>query len=240
MDQGASSLIVLDGEGGRWREIPFVPAEDSVNDFSITFDLTGATIGFSGSVQATGGFAAPNRQQYEPADQRLENFEDYVGSSFAGVDIAAVEFGGIDDIQTPFSARFDGEGGSFIRRSGNAWTLPALGAVSSLSRRYTSASTRRLPLSLGTPYTLRERVEYRLPAGATLSSLPTGGELVSEWGESGFHCQQDGQSVVCDWSFVMHGGVVAPAQYTELRQFLGQVDQSLDQMIRVELAQEGR
>ncbi|MGB1699126.1 MAG: DUF3857 domain-containing protein, partial [Nannocystaceae bacterium] len=101
-DQGATVLVVNDGEGATFGQIPM--SQSSANRRTRTFDVRLAEDG-SAVVEATeevrGTGASAMRATYEARDQRLARITQRFSKEYPGVEVEKVQFSAIDDILAP-------------------------------------------------------------------------------------------------------------------------------------------
>jgi hypothetical protein len=223
---------VLDGEGGRYHEIAFRPAEESVYAMTMEVDLSGETPTGTGTLQSTGLFAPGSRISLESEERRTEQFGEEIAQGFPGVRLTEATFEGLTEIETDVSATFAFEGGDFVRGQGAEVTLPLFAQGGSLQRRYASTSTRELPVSVGVPFMLVERNAFTVPAGWTAVEVPEAVELTSPFGEATVNVTFADGVLRSEWTFALRVTEVAPADYAAFREFVSAVDEAVDRVAR--------
>ena len=236
-DQGATSLLVLDGEGGRIHEIPWLSSESSAYATTLTArvqlnDNGRPVIEGTGSVIASGIYGAGFRQTYESEEQRLQRFGEELAGGYPGIRVTSAEFAGLTDIEVDAGATFVFQGGEFVQLQSGELQVPLFARGNSLQRRFASASTRQMPLALGAPFTLREAASIQLPEGWQATALPDSVTLESAFGRSVMRVRFEQGTLTTEWEFTMLVEQVEPADYASFREFLTQVDQSIDRIAR--------
>ena len=236
-DQGATSLLVLDGAGGRIHEIPWLPPESSQYETTLSArvelnDDGRPVIEGDGSVTASGIYAAGLRQTYESEEQRLQRFGEELAGGYPGIRVTTAEFTGLTDIEVDTSATFVFEGGEFVQLQAGELQVPLFARGNSLQRRFASASTRQMPLAIGAPFTLRESASIQVPEGWQVTALPDSTTLESAFGRSVTSVHFEDGTLTTQWDFTLLVQQVEPADYPAFREFLTQVDQSIDRIAR--------
>ncbi|MCA9547690.1 MAG: hypothetical protein KC613_24975, partial [Myxococcales bacterium] len=179
-DQGTWSLV-FDPEGNAhtWREIPYQDAavDDTLTDVvlslaadgQVTGELALESRGRLGSFLRTG---ARNKKQLEQA------LEQQVARTFPGGRMLGVQLAQVSDVFQPARVQLSLESSGLVRKEGDALRLklPAGWRPEGWFR----LAERIHPLLIGTPRTMRWRMQIALPAGAKVERLPESGTLDSE------------------------------------------------------------
>jgi hypothetical protein len=229
--------LVLDGAGGRIHEIPWLAPEASQYGTTFTAQLSindegRPVLEGSGSVTSSGIYAAGFRQTYESEEQRLQRFGEELAGGYPGIRVTDADFSGLTEIETDAGATFAFQGGEFVQLQDGELQIPLFARGNSLQRRYASASTRQMPLAIGAPFTLLESAEIQLPEGWRATALPDGATLESAFGRSVTTVTFEDGMLRTQWEFTMLAEQISPEDYPEFREFLTQVDQSIDRVAR--------
>lgn len=232
-DQGASAVIVLDGQGGRFVTTPFLPAETNRSTTEVQVDLTGATPVARGTWSLTGVFAPGARSAYENGDGRASRLRDELAAEVPGVTLVDSSFEGLDDVGADVAIHWVTAGGQWAAQQGDAWVVDPFGVAPSLGTRYGSTERRDQPVSI--PYPFEWSVDYRfvLPRGVSPVSLPEATEVTSPFGELRSAVSWEAGAVVAHASLRINATEIAPTEYEEFRAFVRECDLALGEVVRV-------
>ena len=234
-DQGASALIVRDGEGAEFRTIAASDGAGAVRRVEWSVDLTGPTPVGTGDILLTGAFAPSIRTAYESPQRRVERLESELSSSFAGLELQDATFVGVDDIESPVSIAFDFEGGDWARAQGADWVVSGPTA-DSLTAAYAGASTRTLPIDLGFAFRKEQVLTVHVPAGWQLSQTPEDERIESPFGSAQLTTTFENGTLRTALSVTIDRIRIQPDEYEEFRQFTLAVDAALGQVVRFQEA----
>jgi len=236
MDQGATALIVLDGEGGRFVEIPYLPASASVTAMDIDIDLTSDEPTGAGVHTMTGSFASPMRRAFESDDQREERYANLLSGDIAGVEIANATWSGITEVEEPVQIAFEFVGGDWAQRTADGWTILPTGAESSLTRQLAGSSERTSPLTLDFTFTMDETYRWRLPAGFDPTERPDATVIESPFGAFALAYDWDGETLTVEVDLSIEVAEVSLDDYPAWRSFVTDVEAALNRPVRFEEA----
>ncbi len=224
MDQGASALIVLDGEGGRFHEIPWSHASENVETWDIAVDLRAETPRLSGSITFVGLQAPGARQSWEQADQQRARLEGLLAQRAPGVEVTEVDLRGVETIREPVRAEFAAEGGQLTRPRPDGFGLPVSPGHSPLAASLAAGSTREHPLVTGAPTTTRERFTWELPDGCAASTPSGPGTAESAFGGARVSVATAEGTATVETELRIDVSQVDPSDYAAFRAWVGEVD----------------
>lgn len=229
-DQGATVLVVKDGKGGDFRQIPVQPAESNRR---VTEQVVHLHAGGSATVEhrfeVHGSAAASMRRGFAAQEQRDERLEAAFGDVYPGVQVERPAAPRIGDILAPAVIEATLEVPKWSRTADEGLRFWVLGRESSLTRTMAPAGERTHPLVLDVPSLERNHIRYILPSGLRFTKIPTSQTIESEVGRFKLSVEQtpDGAEVHSEIRLDVHR--VSPKLYSEFRTFLRRVDEALDQ-----------
>jgi tetratricopeptide (TPR) repeat protein/transglutaminase-like putative cysteine protease len=244
VDQGATAVVVEDGEGGRLTQIPYIPASENQSVVHTRLELMEGELSGSYQYEADGTDAPSIRRSFESAENRREALESWFTARISGATVDDVTVGNLTDIEQPASVGFDFTGGQWGVQRGQRWRLPVLGREVDWLSSYVRTSSRELPIDLGVPSTRTKRFTLSLPAEAVVASTPELRTIESRWGTFELVVETSGssdggegerQEISVSASLVMTGTRVAPEEYADFREFALQIAQALDSTMSIEL-----
>lgn len=229
-DQGASVLVVTDGKGGEYRQIPVSEAKANVRaiDQRVALSSDGSAR-VDHQVKVTGANAAGIRFQFQSADSRAERMADALAGIFPGVDVDGVKAPDITDIGKPaeLAARLNVP--SWARAEGEGRRFHVLGRTFGFAPGLTGQAQRRHPMMLEVPTTEVHHVEYALPGGLRFSRMPADKTIDTPVGRFSLRVEKTDEGATVDTELVLPKVRLSPKEYGELREFLRRVDESLEQ-----------
>jgi len=236
-DQGATALIVEDGKGTKLVTIPFASAERNLRATSQT-----ARIASDGSARiehettVTGVDAAALRYAFQSEEHRVERLAKIWGQTFPGTVVEEVRAPGIDDILSParLQARLLVPG--WARSEGGRLRFRALGRPSTLVQTLAPQGKREHDLVLEAPHVEQQHIRYVLPRDTRFSQVPSDREVETSVGHFELNVQARGHQAELQMRLELRSHRIATADYEAFREFLRQVDASLEQTFEVERA----
>jgi transglutaminase-like putative cysteine protease len=223
-DQGASALIVEDGRGGSFLEIPALPATDSVERFTLVVDLRDTPSGHL-DWSTSGTLAAGMRRWAESAGDLVSQLQRELGGEVVGLEVLEVEPSDPSDIDRPLSIRATFEGGRWTTGTDADITLHPLISDPNWVRRFAGPSTRTLPLEFEEAWRQVSEYRIRIPASWRLRSTLQTVQSESPFGTWSY-TQSLGEDGWLDTRFEVTFDVIrlTPAQYPEFRAWLSEAD----------------
>jgi tetratricopeptide (TPR) repeat protein len=238
-DQGAYSLVILDGPGHTFGAIPYSSAEDNVFSYVFEVDLSEEGAPTRGTMRATGQYAPSIRVSYEAEENRLENFQLAINEDHPGARIESLEFTGLDDITRPIDIQFTFSGAVWARASGNRLMLSPLGIDPRLTARYASTATRRQVLVLRNPFTSTYSLRYTLPPDVTIEIENPSWTLESRFGRFQLDLAVLEGILLVNSYFQLSVSTVSVADYPAFREFIQSVERVLNQNLVLERHSDG-
>ncbi|MEM7154981.1 MAG: DUF3857 domain-containing protein [Myxococcota bacterium] len=233
-DQGATVLIINDGDGATFRTIPMSKAPDNGRrtEESVALGLDGAAR-IDQKVTVWGGGAAGVRYGFQSPEQRKERLTNAFGDEFPGVQVSDVKAPGLDDILQPARLQAELSVPSWATKQGDRLRFSVLGRESRLTQALASTTEREHDLVLDLPSTEEYEMRYALPAGHEFSRIPSNKTIDSPVGRFSLEVQRDDGGARVRSRLELTKPRITPAEYDAFRQFLRQVDASLEQSFEV-------
>ncbi len=237
-DQGASVLIVEDGKGASFREIPYdAPAQNQttfVQEVALTPDGN-AKVDHSMTLVGVG--AASWRSSLEAEGKREELLTKRMAQTFPGITIRAARFPGITDVLAPVRVEAELAVPGWAQVQGRGLRFRVLGHDVELLRAAAPQAKRTHPLVLGVPNREQRTIEYTLPRGLTFTQVPKPARVDSPFGSFELKIDTQDRSATVTTSLEFARARVEPGDYEAFREFLREVDAALAQAF--EAAPEG-
>lgn len=239
-DQGASAIIILDGNGGTQVETPFQPAA-TVHD-RLTFDIDARTPDIRGAFtrRLTGAQAASVRSNLGGSDQKREDLERLLAQTVPELHVESSEFEGLYDLDQPVELRADLRGGRWIVERGEEFLVQPFGYKTFDLSEMTSLSQRTQPLSLEPPQRMERTLILRVPQTLRPKRLPKA-RVISEHPEFGrFTMTVDwddaAHTLTTHGELVRHVTDVTPENYAAFRAWVREMERRANQPILFEHA----
>jgi hypothetical protein len=239
-DQGVM-VLRIDGGDGKLVHTPVLPATENLTSRHTRIDLAdGGAATVTEDVEVRGQVAAPWRQHYQTPGERPSLYEKQWNASMPGVQLDKVDLPDLSDLEKPVTSHAEGhvpQVGAAIASGG--WSLPLMGRPSELTRSYTRTSKRHYDLVIDFPWALSEEIQYTLPAGAELATLPASSASDGPFGAMKLDVKSvdggaKGRTVVTvKVDMTMTVRRVSVKDYPAFRDWLGKVDGILNQPIEL-------
>ena len=232
MDQGVMTLLV-GPETVELRQTPVLPPERERRErtLEITLEADGAAQ-IEGRETVTGNAAASYRSYYQAEGMQNERLQRELANLFPGLELASQRFFDLDDFRAPSRYEWQGRAPQLAQRSGTRLLVPP-STIGNLVPALARAPTRRHALELGSPRTYVEQRNVRLPAGATLEPLPSGGEVDSPFAKLTVRYERQGDVVRVRTEWIMRTDRVSVADYPAFRSFVERADALLRERITI-------
>ena len=229
-DQGASVLVVKDGDGAEFRTIPVSTAADNLRrlEQTVVLDAKGGA-NVRHSVVVNGAAASTVRHQFQSTEQRRERVAKILGDMYGGVEVEQVAAPGLDDIKQPAQLDVAMRVTSWARPESGGLRFRVLGKDAGLVQGFAPMAERRHDLVLDVPYAERHEVHYELPPGYGFARLPAGARFDSEVGRFALEVERTSSGARVRSNLELSTHRISPEQYRALRDFLRRVDASLEQ-----------
>lgn len=241
-DQGASALIIRDGEGGSFVTTPYLPASMNVTRTSVRFDARSEEGVFE--VYYKGQTAAAMRGSFETQERREDAINRWMANMVAGTELQTLEFSDVSDNERPVEFRAGFRGGRWIQRRGQEiFVLPLGREVLRLSDLATGAR-REMLADLGVPETVQHRLEIVLPEGVTPVADYNGRSQVEDatFGAVTMTTQVDATRgvLVVEMELRREAKRVSPADWSRFREWARSVDRLVNEPFVFTMAEESR
>lgn len=236
-DHGASVLVVKDGKGGDFRQIPQETPNDNrleeryqvrlANDGSATAAL---------KVQGRGNLLSAYRRAFEDPTTQSQNLQRQLSSRFSGVKVES-----LSPIAVDLNKSLKIEARLMLPRvvdrdDARTRSLPLMGKESQLALVRTGSSARRHPFARRSPIHLERRFEYQLPAGASWVEVPKSQRMDSEFGSFELQVRRQGEGVQVQMTLRLETGELSVRSFAAYRSFLQSIDRSLNQRLRFKVS----
>jgi tetratricopeptide (TPR) repeat protein len=232
-DQGAQVLIVKNGGAFRVAQTPILPPSHNAILTSARVDLQPDEPVIDASHTITGDFAASYRRAFETEQSRQEVFTRQLSQDHPGARVSSLQFSDLHRLEEDVRLSWRATAPALAPRDPRALrVLPAL-RLPRLQQRLAPWTRRELPLELGHPYTTQETYELVLPRGAEPASPPADLTLDSAFGSFSLRYKWTPQtpqappSLRVEVLLEVKRHTISPDEYPALRQWLGQIDQTL-------------
>lgn len=234
-DRRASVLIVKDGKGGEFRQIP--PAKPGQNRQNQSYEVDlkadgSATIQYKMSIQ--GATAAGVRRVYEAETKRLENLQRGLSGRFPGLKVHRVGVTGADSINEALKIEADLELGQWATLRQQKLRFPMLGYTTQFQRNMASLDKRKNPLRIAAATSQEDRLRIRWPAGFKLKRAPTSKSVQSPFGSLELEVKSEAGAMSLRYRLELRSQDISPKDYGRFRKFLHDIDLALNQRVEVE------
>lgn len=233
-DQGATVLVVEDGKGAKLRTIPMSGTDENgrrtVQRVALRSDGTASV---EHEVTVWGGGASAVRYRFQSPKEREERLAAAFGDVYPGVEVSDVKAPGLDDILRPAALSAELRVPSWAKREGTALRFAVLGRESRLAPAMAGTAEREHDLVLDLPSTEDSQIRYVLPTGHKFSRQPAGKTLDTPVGKFSLEVEPQDDGAVVRSRLQLTRARITPAEYDAFRQFLRQVDASLEQSFEV-------
>jgi tetratricopeptide (TPR) repeat protein/transglutaminase-like putative cysteine protease len=230
MDQGVMTLLV-GPETVELRQTPVLPPDRERRErtLEITLEADGAGQ-IEGRETIVGNTAASYRTYYQAEGMQNERLQRELSNLFPGLELSSQRFFDLDDFRAPSRFEWQGRAPNVAQRSGTRLLVPP-STIGNLLPALARAPTRRHALELGPPRTYLEQRNVRLPAGATLEPLPSGGEVESPFAKLTVRYERQGDVVRVRTEWITRTDRVSVADYPAFRAFVERADALLRERI---------
>ncbi len=233
-DQGATVLVIQDGKGADFRTIPMSTADENGRrtEQRVVLRADGAAV-VDHAIEVWGGGASGVRYRFQSPEERKERLAAAFGDVFPGVEVRDVEAPELGDILRPAQVSATLRAPHWATKEGEALRFRVLGRDSRLTAAMAGTAVREHDLVLDLPSTEENLVRYVLPAGHRFSRLPANKTLDTPVGTFSLEVKPEDDGVRVRSRLQLTRARITPAEYDAFRQFLRQVDASLEQSFEV-------
>ncbi|MEM6992069.1 MAG: DUF3857 domain-containing protein, partial [Myxococcota bacterium] len=233
-DQGASVLVVQDGKGATFRTIPISPALANLRttDQTVTLSPDGSAAVHQRSV-VHGAGASQLRFQFQAEEARRERLAKAFGDTFPGAEILDSQAPGIGNILVPAELSTKLNVPAWGKQTAGQMRFSVMGRDSRLAASLAPTAKRTHDLLLDTATVERQTIHYELPDGYRLARLPEGKTIETPVGRFELTVTKTGKGADVHSDLSLSKQRIAPAEYPRFRDFLRQVDATLEQSFEV-------
>ncbi len=233
-DQGATVLVVKDGAGAELRTIPVSKPGDNTQKVKQTITLAAdGTAVVQHDLTVTGAGAAGWRSILQSSDNRKERLTNAWGAQFPGVTVEDIQAPTLGDVLQPVKLTSRWQVPSWAQTQGDGLRFPALGHRTGLTRTIASQAKREHDLVMAAPSVEDNTLEYQLPKGWKIAQAPVDKRIDTPLATFTMQVEQKGDHAQVKTHLEYRKSRFTPAEYRALRDFLSQVDGSLDQVFEI-------
>jgi transglutaminase-like putative cysteine protease/tetratricopeptide (TPR) repeat protein len=233
-DQGATVLIVKDGAGAELRQIPRSKAPDNVQTVRQTVTLApGGAAVVQHELTVKGASAASWRSILQSSDNRRERLTSGWGAQFPGLVVDDIKAPTLGDVLQPVRLSSRWEVPSWAQAQGEGLRFLALGHRTGLTRSIAGQAKREHDLVLPASSTEDNQTEYVLPKGWKIAQSPAPRQIDTPLALFRLEVESQGERATVKTHLEYRKSRFTPAEYRALRDFLSQVDGSLDQVFEI-------
>jgi tetratricopeptide (TPR) repeat protein len=235
-DQGATVLVIKDGKGADFRQIPMSKAAANVRDSvqRVRIDMAGkATI--EQELAVRGAAAGGIRYEFQSAGERVEKLQKAFGELYPGATVGGVKAEGLDDIKKPPQLTLDVEVERWAQGQGDGrQRFRVLGRPSRLAENLAPQDERKYDLVIDVPSTETHTIRYRLPRGRKFSQIPTARAITGPFGKFDLAVDTTDEGATIRTTIELTRPRVGKKEYPAFREFLRQIDAGLEQTFTIE------
>lgn len=233
-DQGATVLIVRDGAGAELRQIPRSKASDNVQTArqTVTLAPSGAAV-VQHELTVRGAGAAGWRSILQSSDNRRERLTNAWGAQFPGLTVDDIKAPQLGDVLQPVQLRSRWEVPSWAQAQGEGLRFLALGHRTGLTRSLAGQARREHDLVMAAPWIEDNHIEYELPRGWKITQSPSPRQIDTPLALFRLEVEVAGERARVRTHLEYRKARFTPTEYRALREFLSQVDGSLDQVFEI-------
>lgn len=236
-DQGATVLLVKDGAGAELRTIPMSTAAANARNTTQQVRIrTDGGASVDHEVVVSGADAAALRYAFQSEERRSERMASAWGSTFPGTKVEAVGAPGIVDILRPVNITARVDVPVWSKAEGERLRFRVLGRTSTMVQTLAPQAKRHHDLVLEVPGVERHDLRYRLPAGMRFADVPRGRELETPFGRFSLEVETTGNEARVRTRLEILAHRIGVGDYPRFREFLREVDATLEQTFEVERA----
>ncbi len=233
-DQGATVLIIRDGAGADLRTIPVSKPGDNVQHVRQTITLaTDGTAAVQHELTVSGAGAAGWRSILQSSENRKERLTNAWGAQFPGVTVEDIKAPTLGDVLLPVKLSSRWQVPAWAQQQTEGLRFPALGYRTGLTRSIAGQAKREHDLVMAAPSVEDSTLEYILPKGWKIAQAPADKRIDTPLGAFTLAVENKGDRARVTTHLEYRKSRFTPAEYRALRDFLSQVDGSLDQVFEI-------
>ncbi len=235
-DQGATVLIVKDGKGAEFREIPMSKAAANLRESvqQVRIDAAGEAV-IEQELTVHGAAAAGVRYEFQSAGERVEKLQKAMGDLYPGAVVEHLEAKGLADIRRPPNLRVLLRVERWAQSQGDGrQRFRVLGRPSRLAEHLAPQDERKHDLVIDVPSTERHTVRYRLARGKRFTAMPVARVIESPFGRFDLAVESTDEGATIRATIELSRPRIRRTEYPAFREFLRQIDAGLDQSFTIE------
>jgi len=233
-DQGAMALVVGLNGSSTLRRIPNTEPEDNFTRRTVRARVTGGgTVEFAGTAYTRGEEAPGLRREYEIPERRRDFFRSSLAEVLPSVRVDDVRVDGANDLERDVHVDFRGTLDTFAGKS-------VISLSPSWMKRFyvqtlAPVAIRQQDLLLPAPWITEEELRFELPAGASITSVPSDTNLATPFGSASIRYEKQGRELIVSTSVRFSKLRITPAEYGAFRQFCRDLERAFRQEAKVKL-----
>jgi transglutaminase-like putative cysteine protease/Flp pilus assembly protein TadD len=233
-DQGATVLIIKDGAGAELRQIPRSKALENLQTVRQIVTLApGGSAVIQHDLTVQGAGAAGWRSILQSSDNRRERLTNAWGAQFPGLIVDEIKAPTLGDVLLPVRLTSRWEVPSWAQAQGEGLRFLALGHRTGLTRSIAGQAKREHDLVLAAPWIEDNSTEYQLPKGWSFVQSPSPRSIDTPLALFRLEVDAQGERATVKTHLEYRKARFTPTEYRALRDFLSQVDGSLDQVFEI-------
>jgi hypothetical protein len=211
---------------------------DPAASASVTSKKVEAVIGDGGSAQldwkteVTGVSASSWRARYHAEATRKQRIQEDLGGEFAGLELASLDAGNLEDLEAAVSVHVKGKVSQFARNDGETLSVP-VGPKEHMVREFAALSSRKQDLRLYAQSTTQNDWTVKLPASMKVMSAPKSDDVESPFGKLSIKTETNGGTVHVTSTLTVTKMRIPAAEYGAFRAWCERVDKALGQRLVV-------
>jgi len=228
-DQGATALIIGDGAGAQLRTIPVSTAAANlqVTEQTITLAADGSAK-IRQRQRVEGAQASRWRQSLQAEKRRQEQLASVWGRTYPRVKVANLQLPGITSVLKPVTIEADLDVPELAQLQGGELRLPVLGYRGDVVRGLAPQAKREHDLLMTSPAIEEHTIELKLPAGYAFKEVPPVSAREGKHGRYSLEIDARADGATIRYRLEYSAIRIPAAEYTEFREFLREVDASLE------------
>ena len=230
MDRGAFAIQINEGKP-KLVNLPDPPANESVmaRNLEATVSADGGAV-IEWKAVVSGVSASSWRQRYHAEASRKQRVQEDLASEFAGLEIASVEAGNFEDIESKVTLKVKAKAPQFARREGEQMSIP-IGPRDHMVREFAQLSQRKLDIRLHAHTTTESDWTIHHPAGTRVIAAPAKAEGTSPFGAFRVDVEAGPATTHVKTTVTMTKTRIAATEYPAFRAWCETVDRALNQRL---------
>ncbi|MCC7384102.1 MAG: DUF3857 domain-containing protein [Deltaproteobacteria bacterium] len=233
-DQGAFVLVVFPDGRIKLDSPPESAPAENLNRSSYRAELTpDGSLMLEGTESFFGTRAASTRQEFNEPRTRAQQVEKSLSQVAPGAEVGEVEFSDLSDLEKAPSYHYRARLPRYAQVAGARLILPLTLFPHQVANAYATVATRKYPLFAQHPWSTRNVIEYRLPPGTALESLPEGVNLDTPYVSLQQRVERTEHGFVTDDTVTLKAKLIPAADYPAFREACLAIDRALERKVVV-------